>query len=179
MSIAPAKKVLVPLATLLVAGAVAVGSGATFTSASNNTISTVTSGSLLQTNSKADKAIFNLTNMKPGDTLNGSLVITNSGTLPADFSLTEVSSANAFTGDVLKLKIVNTTTNVSVYDGTFGGLVDGEKKALGTVAAGVANTYTFTVTLDQAATNADQGKSASATYAWDAVQLSAGTTTNQ
>ncbi|MDN5746597.1 MAG: CalY family protein [Nocardioidaceae bacterium] len=172
MSITPAKKVLVPLATLLFAGAVAVGSGATFTSASTNTISSVTSGSLLQTNSKANKAIFDLKNMKPGDTLHGNLTITNSGTLPAAFSLTEVSSANAFTGSVLNLKIVNTTTKLPVYDGTFGGLVDGEKQSLGTVAAGEANDYTFTVTLDQAATNVDQGKVASASYAWDAVQLS-------
>lgn len=178
MSITPAKKVLVPLATLLLAGAVAVGSGATFTSASNNTISSVTSGTLLQTNSKADKAIFDLKNMKPGDTLNGKLTITNSGSLPADFTLTESASTNGFSGEVLQLKIVNTTTNKPVYSGTFGGLADDDKRSLGTVAAGVANDYTFTVTLDQAATNDDQGKVASATYTWDAVQLS-GQTTDQ
>lgn len=49
------KKVLLPLATLLAAGAVAIGSGATFTSSTANTISSVTSGTLTHTNSKTQK----------------------------------------------------------------------------------------------------------------------------
>jgi spore coat-associated protein N len=179
MSISPSKKVLVPLATLLVAGAVAVGSGATFTSETNNTASSFTTGTLKHTNSKADKAIFDLANLKPGDTLNGSLVITNTGTLPAAFGLTEVLSTNNFTvPSLLKLKITNSTTGAVVYNDTFGGLVDGAKTELGTVTAGTANTYVFSVTLDSSATNAEQGKSATATYKWDSVQL-AGDTINQ
>ncbi|MBD8608868.1 hypothetical protein IFT73_18580, partial [Aeromicrobium sp. CFBP 8757] len=86
------KKILLPLATLVAAGAIAVGSGATFTSTSANTISSVTSGTLTQSNSKANAAIFNLTNIKPGDVVNGSLTIKNTGSLPATFSLTETSS---------------------------------------------------------------------------------------
>src|SRR5690348_15249752 len=90
------KKILVPLATLLGAGAIAIGSGATFTSTTANTISSVTSGTLNHTNSKDGKAILSLTNIKPGDTVNGGLTITNTGSLPADFSLTETSSTNGF-----------------------------------------------------------------------------------
>lgn len=172
------KKILVPLATLLAAGAIAVGSGATFSSTSGNTISAATSGTLTQSNSKAGKAVFTLDNLKPGDTLNGSLKLTNTGSLAAAFSLTEVSSTNGFDGENLKLVIKNTTKNTTVYTGTFGGLADGTKNALGTWAPGEANDYTFTVTLDQAAPNTQQGKSATATYTWDAVQLD-GTTTNQ
>ncbi|MFL6159114.1 MAG: TasA family protein, partial [Marmoricola sp.] len=70
----------------------AVGSGATFTSTSGNTISAVTAGTLTQSNSKADQAIFNLSNMKPGDTVTGTLTLTNTGSLAAAFSLVEVSS---------------------------------------------------------------------------------------
>jgi hypothetical protein len=172
------RKVLVPLATVLVAGSIAVGSGATFNAETGNTISSVTSGSLKHTNSKAGKAIFDLTNMKPGDTLNGTLTLTNTGSLPATFSLTEQSSTNAFSGENLKLKIVDTTDSKTVYNGTFGGLVDGAKQPLGEWAAGAAHSFTFTVTLDQAATNDEQGKTASAVYAWDSVQL-AGTTYEQ
>lgn len=172
------KKILVPLATLLAAGAIAVGSGATFSSTSGNTISAATSGTLTQSNSKAGKAVFSLDNLKPGDTLNGSLKLTNTGSLAAAFSLTEVSSTNGFDGENLKLVIKNTTKNTTVYTGTFGGLADGTKNALGTWAPGEANDYTFTVTLDQAASNTQQGKAATATYTWDAVQLD-GTTTNQ
>lgn len=165
------KKVLFPLATLAAAGAVAIGSGATFTSTSGNTISSVTSGTLTQSNSKDGQAIFNLTNMKPGDTLNGSLTLTNTGSLPATFSLTETASTNGFSGDNLTLSITNTTTGAVVYNGTFGGLADGAKNDLGVVQAGVANNYRFTVKLAQTADNTQQGKSATAAYTWDSVQL--------
>lgn len=176
------KKVLIPLATLLAAGAIAVGSGATFSSETGNTISAVTSGTLTQTNSKAGTAIFNLPNMKPGDVVNGSLSITNTGTLPADFTLTEVVSANEFSGENLKLVIKNTTEGTTkapvVYEGTFGGLTDGTANQLGTFAAGEKNNYTFTVSLAQSADDTQQGKTASASFKWNATQL-VGQTTNQ
>jgi spore coat-associated protein N len=161
------KKILLPLATLVAAGAIAVGSGATFTS--------VTAGSLTQSNSKADAAIFNLTNAKPGDVVNGSLTIKNTGSLPATFSLTETTSTNTFTGANLALTITNTTTNKVVYTGTFGGLVDGTKNDLGVVAPGVANDYVFSVKLDPTTPNTDQGKTASAAFQWDSVQADAAT----
>ena len=169
------KKILLPLATLVAAGAIAVGSGATFTSTSANTISSVTAGSLTQSNSKANAAVFNLTNIKPGDVVNGGLTIKNTGTLPATFSLTETASTNTFTAANLTLTITNTTTNKVVYTGTFGGLVDGAKNDLGVVAPGVANDYVFSVKLDSATTAADQGKSATAAFQWDSVQADAAT----
>lgn len=165
------RKILVPLATVLAASAVAVGSGATFTSQTGNTVSAVTSGTLTQTNSKNGAAIFNLTNMKPGDTLNGELTLTNTGSLPARFSLTETSSSNAFTGSNLTLSITDKASGASVYNGTFGGLVDGTPVALGEWASQAAHTYLFTVRLASSTDNTDQGKTASASYQWDAVQL--------
>jgi spore coat-associated protein N len=178
------RKVLVPLATLLAAGAVAVGSGATFSSETGNTISSVTAGTLKHTNSKDKQAIFDLSDMKPGDTLNGSLVLTNTGSLPARFSLTEVSSSNAF-GKVsaggasnLSMTITNTTSGEQVYSGDFGGLVDGAVTDLGVAEAAEANAYRFTVKLAQSTPNADQGKTADAVYQWNSVQL-AGETFNQ
>ncbi len=175
---ARSKKILVPLATLLAAGAIAVGSGATFTSTSANSLSAVTSGTLTQSNSKNNAAIFNLTNIKPGDTVNGALTITNTGSLPAVFSLTETASTNGFSAKLLKLDITNTTTGTKVFSGTFGDLVDGAKNDLGTVAPGAANAYQFSAKLDATAPNAEQGKTASASYTWDSVQTDA-TTTNQ
>ena len=172
------RKILVPLASLLAAGAVAVGSGATFTSSTNNTISAVTSGTLSQSNSKNDAAIFSLTNIKPGDTVNGTLTITNTGSLPATFGLTERSSSNTFGSGDLSLVITNTTTDTVVYTGEFGGLDDNVKQSLGAVQPGAANTYRFSVTLAPGAPNTDQGKTASALYTWDSVQLD-GQTTNQ
>ncbi|WP_345037832.1 TasA family protein [Georgenia daeguensis] len=164
------RRVLVPLATLLAAGAVAVGSGATFTSTSSNAASGVASGTLAQSNSAEGEAIFALKNIKPGDVVTGELTLTNTGTLPATFSLTEKDSVNGFSDANLRLNIKDTAGTV-VFDGTFGALKDGEKNPLGDFAAGTARTYVFTVSLDAAATNAEQGRSASATYVWDSVQL--------
>lgn len=175
------RKILVPLATVAVAGAIAVGSGASFTSTSGNSMSAVTSGTLTQSNSKADSGIFNLSNLKPGDTLNGTLTLTNTGSLGASFSLVEVSSTNNFggaNGGDLSLDIVDTTANTTVYSGAFGGLTDGASNALGTWASGAAHTFQFTVKLSPDAPNSDQGKTAGATYQWNSVQLS-GDTTNQ
>ena len=171
-------KILLPLATLVAAGAIAVGSGATFTSTSANTISSVTSGTLSQSNSKANAAIFSLTDIKPGDVVNGSLTIKNTGSLPANFSLTETSSVNAFTAANLTLDITNTTSGAKVWSGTFGDLVDGAKTELGLVAAGASNVYTFSAKLAASTPNADQGKTASAAFQWDSVQTEA-TTTDQ
>lgn len=171
-------KVLVPLATLLAAGAVAVGSGATFSSQTGNTISAVTAGTLTHTNSKDGGAVFDLTNLKPGDTLTGDLTLTNTGTLPAGFGLTEVSSTNGFSGAYLTLAVTNTTTDATVWSGTFGALADGARTDLGTIAAGEGNTFRFTVKLAQDAPNSEQGKTAGAVYQWDSVQLD-GTTTAQ
>ena len=174
-----AHKLLVPLATLAAAGAVAVGSGATFTSSTGNTISSVTAGTLTQSNSKANQAIFTLTNMKPGDVLNGSLTLTNTGSLPALFSLTEVSATNGFSGSNLTLSIVDTTTSTTVYSGTFGGLTAGAPVALGDWAAGAAHNFTFTVKLDPNTANTDQGKTAGAVFSWASVQDSNGDTATQ
>jgi spore coat-associated protein N len=178
MSATTRKKVLVPLATALAAAAVAVGSGVTFTSESENLASGVTSGTLTQSNSKANAAIFNLTDMKPGDTLHGTLQLTNTGSLPAAFSLTETASSNGFAADNLTLSITDTGSGTVVYAGDFGGLEDGAKKELGNFAPGAASTYRFTVKLAQSADNTQQGKTASASYKWDSVQLD-GETFNQ
>lgn len=164
-------KVLAPLAVLLAAGALAVGSGATFTSQTGNTVSSVTAGTLELTNSKDEQAIFNLTDMVPGDVLTGSLTLTNAGSLGAQLSLTEVTSTNGFTGDNLTLAITDRTTGAEVYAGTFGGLEDGVKTSLGQLAPRAATVYDFTVSLSQAADNTQQGRIASAVYTWDAVQL--------
>lgn len=60
------RKVLVPLGTALVAGAIAIGSGATFTSQSSNDGNAYAAGPLEQSNSVVGE-LFSLTNLKPGD----------------------------------------------------------------------------------------------------------------
>ena len=178
MRISTTKMVLLPLATAAAAGALAVGSGATFSSTTGNTASAVTAGTLTQSNSKADAAIFNLTNMKPGDTVTGTVTIKNTGSLKSVMSLSETAGANGFSNaNLVSETITDVTvpaTPVAVYSGNFGAACT---KSLGTFASQEAHTYKIAVTLDSAATNTEQGKSASSTYTWNGTQESA-TATN-
>jgi hypothetical protein len=165
------RRALVPLATLAAAGALAVGSGANFVSQSVNPASAVASGTLLQSNSKANAAIFNVNNIKPGDTVNGDVTITNTGTLPEVMTLTETGT-NGFT-DKTNLVLTVTQGSTTVYSGAFAAM---GAKSLGTFNPAEARTYRFSVTLKSTAGNAEQGKSASATYTWDGAQTAAVTT---
>ncbi len=174
MSIRTSRKILVPLATLVAAGAVAIGSGATFTSESSNSVSAVTAGTLTQSNSMAGANIA-LPPVKPGDKFIGSLTLTNTGTLPATYTLSEPASTNGYDSpsgagsSYLRLKVTHGST--VLYDGDFGGLAPTEKLDLGQFDSGEAKTYTFQISLDQAAPNSQQGKTGSATFTWTGTQL--------
>ena len=161
------KRTIAGLATALVAVGVAVGSGATFNSASANPANTYSSGAFTHTNSKDGAAIVTGTKMMPGDTKTGTVTITNTGDAAGKFSLAETNDSNGFAAGSLDLKIEDVTgTPAEVFSGDLGGVPSTD---LGTFAAGEARTYKFTVTLDQTAGNTDQGKSATADYEWAAV----------
>ncbi|KZE94788.1 hypothetical protein AVP42_00715 [Agromyces sp. NDB4Y10] len=172
------KRILVPLAGLLVAAAVTAGSGADFISNSVNSANAFNAGTLTQSNSKAGNAIFNVSNLKPGDVVNGKVTITNTGSLASNMKLTEDAVNNFVTKSNLTLVITQTGSQTPVWSGTFGALTTSGPIDLGTFAAGEAREYTFSVTLAQAATNAEQGKTATATYTWNGTQTAA-TTYNQ
>lgn len=161
------RRTVAALATVLASVGVAVGSGASFSSQTANPTNTFQSGTLVQTNSKNATAIVTGANMKPGDIKTGEVTITNTGTLGGTFVLSEKNATNGFTAGSLSLKIEDTATNAVVYDGDLGKIA-AAGISLGDFAAGEAHTYKFTVTLQQSAPNADQGKSASADYVFDA-----------
>lgn len=163
------RRLLVPLATLAAAGALVVGSGADFSSTSQNSQSVVTSGTFSQTNSRANAAIFNVANIKPGDTVKGSVAITNDGSLPAVFTVTETAT-NGFE-DPAKLQMTITEAGAVVYTGTFGDLGGpAETLDLGRFNSMQTRTFDYSVTLLDTAENEEQGKSANASYVWNAVQ---------
>ncbi|WP_345800899.1 TasA family protein [Microbacterium sp. AZCO] len=172
------KRILIPLAGLLVASAIAVGSGADFVANSVNSANAFTTGTLQQTNSRGTGAIFNLSDLKPGDTVVGKVTITNSGTLPANIKLSE-NAVNGFTTKSnLTLTITAAGSTTPVWSGTFGALTGAAPVDLGAFAKGEAREYTFAVTLAQTAGNDEQGKTASASYTWSSTQTAA-TTYNQ
>lgn len=164
MAIANRRKVLVPLATLMVAGAVAVGSGASFTSTTASTTS-VTSGNVTHANDVSSLVIGNI---KDDDVITGSVTISNTGTLPSTLTIAETTATNTFIGSDLKLTLTQGSTEL--YNGTFGGLVDGQTIALGALPVGGSTTVTFTVTLDETTDNTNEGKSASASFQWVSTQ---------
>lgn len=169
------RKVLVPLASLLAAGAIAIGSGASFTSVTENPGSSFTTGTLTQSNSRANQVIFDMGGLKPGDTVNGTVTIANTGSLPSKFSLSETGAVNGFVvADNLQLTITDVTTAsapTSVWSGTFATM---GTVSLGTWGADEAHTFKFSTTLKLSAGNNEQGKTASATYKWDGVQANNG-----
>ncbi|MET1060625.1 MAG: hypothetical protein ABWX84_13590 [Nocardioides sp.] len=170
------RKILVPLATLLAAGAVAVGSGADFTSTTNSATA-VTAGKLIHTNS-ANGVTLNITKIKPGDSISSDVVITNTGDLDSTLTLAETSEYNgattptvkpAFTAGDLKLTITKGAT--VVYDGNLGAWANNTPFALGALNVGGSTTLTFTVSMPSTAGNANQGAVAGATYQWVSTQV--------
>ncbi|WP_300641866.1 hypothetical protein [Nocardioides sp.] len=173
------RKVLVPLATLMVAGTVAVGSGASFTSTTASTTS-VTSGAVTHVNDKTSLAI---TNIKDRDVVTGSVTITNTGSLPSTLTIAEtgVTATNPFIPGDLKLKLTKTVAGVTspVFDGNFGDMVDGATYQLGSLAAdpdgagsalGGQITVNFEVTLVETTNNTNEGKDALAGFQWVSTQ---------
>jgi hypothetical protein len=173
------RKVLVPLATLMVAGAVAVGSGASFTSTTASTTA-VTSGSVTHVN---DKTSLSITNIKDKDVVNGSVTITNTGSLPSTLTIAEtgVTATNPFIPGDLKLVLTKTVAGVTspVFSGNFGDMPDGQTYDLGSLAAdpdgtgtalGGQITVNFEVTLSEKTNNTNEGKDALASFQWVSTQ---------
>ena len=171
------RKVLVPLATLMVAGAVAVGSGASFTSTTAST-TTVTSGAVTHVN---DVTTLAITNIKDKDTITGTVKITNTGSLPSDLTVAQISAPTQvkpfITGD-LRLKITVPGLATPVYDGTFGQMST-TPVALGSLAAdpdgpggqpGGSITATFVVTLNETTNNTNENAQAVANFQWVSTQ---------
>lgn len=81
------RRLLIALGGVLLASAVAVGSGANFNSTSANPGSLITTGTLVITDSHPGQAILSLTAVKPGSTSSGAVNIENGGTIPGAFTL--------------------------------------------------------------------------------------------
>src|SRR5450631_521051 len=82
------RKVLLAFAGLMVAAAIAVGSGANFNSTSANPSNVFTAGTIAHSNSKANAAILTASNMVPGGSTTGTVDIKNTGTATGTFALT-------------------------------------------------------------------------------------------
>lgn len=164
MATTTSRKVLIPLATLLAAGAVAVGSGATWTSTTASSVS-VTSGTLLQSNDR-NGATLTLSNIKPGDTMTGTVKVQNTGTVDSTLDVATSGVSSSFS-DFLTISVKENGT--SLYSGPFK-TMSLTQPDLAFKPQDVA-TYTVVVSLSKDATNADQAKAAGASFTWTQTQV--------
>lgn len=170
MTTTTSRKVLVPLATLLAAGAVAVGSGATWTSTTDSSVA-VTSGTLIHTNSQ-DGATLTIENIIPGDSMTGTVTVENTGDTDSTLDLTASGVSSTFS-DYLTITVNDGTADL--YDGPFADLAITSTDVVFDVDDSI--TYTVTVALDAAATDVDQSKAAAATLTWEQTQVDGGSLT--
>ena len=171
------RRTVAALAVVLAAVGITVGSGANFTASAANPTNTFTAGTLT-IGSSSSSALFNSSNMRPGDTVTGTVDIQNTGSLSGAFTLgtSNVTDAAGLLGQ-LDLKV----EDCGVWSGTTAPTCNGSNivytgkanavpaaASLGTFAAGAKHQYKFDVTLPSTTGNAFQGTSATVQFDWKA-----------
>jgi spore coat-associated protein N len=177
------KRTLVALVVVSLAVAVAIGSGAAFTSQSSNPGNSFTSGVLKQGNNKNGQAVATLTNMLPGDEKTGSITLSNDGNRTGTFQFSKSGETNtagtdqeacsgvdggsatcSALGGALKVEVKDGST--VVYDDVVTGLSISDFN----LAPSASRTLDFRFYLPSATGNAYQGGSYGAQYDWNEVQ---------
>jgi hypothetical protein len=172
-------KLLVPLSTAMVAGAVALGSGAVWTSESATSINVI--GGDLEITNTQDGLALNLENIKPGDTMTGVVSVSNTGTVDSTLDFVSGTATSTFSDDMLLLTVE------ADYDGDGTGsdyVVLHEFTGPGAdfEAVDIDETdlvfdvddqilFRFTVTLDADSPNEDQAQTAGVTFDIDQTQV--------
>lgn len=176
------QKLVGVLFALLLAAAMAVGSGANFTSQSVNAGNLVAAGTLKA--SGPSSAVLNVTRLRPTESQSGEATISNTGNTQGAFSVTASSlhdtpgsSGGPNLSDQVTVAVQQltaaggSTTGPVLYNGKLSNL---SAAALGNIAGGGSKTYKFTVSFPSTGTdagdNAYQGAQSQLDLTWDAVQ---------
>lgn len=168
-------KILLTLVTVAAVSAAAIGGTyASFTATPTTIASNAFTTGTLAMSRTGSGAIFSAANMKIGDTATGSVTINNTGSLAAAYTLDGTITGDSTLAGDLKLKIYADADNTGtpIFDGSLDGV---SALALGTFAAtSGTHTYYFHISLpttgSSAGDNALQGKTATASFAWNATQ---------
>ncbi len=161
------RKLLIPLGTMLVAAAVTVGSGATWTSTTHSNVK-VTGGTLIHTNDH-NNATLQVTKLQPGKTVSGTVEIANTGDINSVLTLKQTAGTSGFSSN-LKLTLTEvdgTGADVTVFLPT-AAFPTGAQTPVELdpdFDTGTSHKYRVDVTLDAASPDTDQGKTAS--LAWE------------
>ena len=175
------QKMVGVLFALLLAAAMAVGSGANFTSQSVNSGNLVAAGTLKAVGPST--AILNITKIRPGESPTGEATISNTGNTRGAFTVTGSNLVDAAGpgGGVLSGKV---TVTVEELSGPGGSVVNtaytaaplsgfNSAVALGNINGGASKTYRFTVNFPAgtaAVDNPFQGSQSTLDLTFDAVQ---------
>ncbi|MDX6665025.1 MAG: hypothetical protein QOG68_1231 [Solirubrobacteraceae bacterium] len=175
------RRVLAAFGSILLAAAMAAGSGANFQASSANTGNLIHAGIVAVTSTSDATALLNVAALAPGHSSVSTVDITNSGDLAAAFTLTSANivdtpASPAFSAKAdLKLEdlgdpacVSSCPAVVTVYNGKLGSLTSA---ALGTWAVGAKHRFRFTVTLADGGLGAEdayQGGRTTVNYTWTA-----------
>jgi hypothetical protein len=170
------RRTVAALAVVLAAVGITVGSGANFTASAANPSNVFTAGTL-SVGSSSSSALFNATNLKPGDIVSGNVDIQNTGSLPGAFTLTtsHITDTSNLLGQ-LDLKIEDCGLWNGSTQPTCGGtniIYNAKAASVGTLnlnsfAASAKHRYKFDVTLPTGIANSFQGASATVQFDWNA-----------
>lgn len=166
------RRLLGGIGAVLVAAALAAGSGANFQSSSANAGNIIKAGVISVTSTSAGTALLDITALAPGKSVVDTVDITNSGDLSAAFTLkasqlVDVPASPALSGK-LDLEVKDMTTSTTVYSGKLGALTS---QALGTFSAGAKHTFRFTVSMPDGGLGAEdayQGARSTVDFTWTA-----------
>lgn len=166
------RRLLTGIGAVLVAAALAAGSGASFQSTSANSGNLIKAGVISITSTRSGSAVLSVTGLAPGKSVYDSVTVTNSGDLPYTLSLKSSSLVDTPASPALSakvgLKIENTTAGTTVFDGKLGDFATAD---LGSMAVGASRTYKFTVSLADGglgAENSYQGARSTLDLTWTA-----------
>ncbi len=178
------RRFVITLAGLVVAAAIAVGTGANFNASSANPNSLISAGAVAVTDSLPGTSILTVSPMKPGATSSATVNITNSGNVPATLALAKLNVVDTPAAPPLSAKLTlllqdlgdplcttSCPAPVTMYSGTVGSM---GTVALGVFSAAVTHQYKFSVTFpDGGSGGADNAYGGAATrmdYRWTATQ---------
>jgi spore coat-associated protein N len=166
------RRLLSGIGAVLVAAALAAGSGASFQSTSANSGNIIKAGVVSVTSTAAGTALIEVTGLAPGKAITDTVDIANSGDLPFDLTLKSMSVVDTPSSPALSakvdLKIEDLTAGSTKYDGKLGSVAT---QAMGSLAVGATRKYRFTVSLPDGglgAENAYQGAKTTLDFLWTA-----------
>ena len=151
-----ARKMMLAMGSLLVAAALAAGSGATFQSSSASSGNLIRAGVVQITSTKSGSAVLNVAALRPGHPVYDTVTITNSGDLSFPLSLASSNivdtPASPALSNKVDLKIEDTDAGTTLYNGKLGSF---SSVSAGTFTVNMSHTFKFTVTLADGGTGAE------------------------